>query len=328
MSNPFEILGIEPGASEEDIKKAYKKMAMEHHPDRHPEDKQAEDKFKEISAAYETLKKNNWQQEDFGGHFGFNGFSSVNINIEDLFQQAFGQGNPFGRGRKVGYVKTGRIYISLEEAYYGCEKKISISDTINCSACNGFGHKLSDEKCSICSGTGQLRSVRGAVVMASTCNACKGFGRTISSMCLECNGKGKKNLNQELTITIPQGTQHGAKINPTNDLQIQILYSPHKEYTIMDNKVDLISVKEIDMFTAILGGVIVTNTIGGIKNIKVPVGCQPETILRVKQAGMKFKHKTGDHLVKIKIQLPINLTEEQKELLQTLKQQLEENKND
>jgi molecular chaperone DnaJ len=323
MNDPFRTLGVEPGASEADIKKAYKKMAMEHHPDRHPNDKQAEERFKEISVAYETLKNNNWQQESWGPNFNgdiFNGFSS--INIEDLFNHAFGQ-NPFNR--QTGNVKTGKIYISLEEAYSGCTKKIGFIDTVSCSVCNGLGYKLGDEKCDKCGGIGQRRTVHGAVSMVTACADCRGFGRKISAMCMECNGTGKKKLERELIINIPPGTYEGAKVNPTNDVQIQILYSPHKEYTIMNNRIDTSSIKEIDVFVAMLGGTVSANTLGGIKNVKVPAGCQPETLLRIKQAGMKIQNKIGDHLLKIKIKIPTNLTEEQKELIQTLKQQLEEN---
>jgi molecular chaperone DnaJ len=325
MSDPFKVLGIEPGASEADIKKAYKKLAMEHHPDRHPDDKQAEERFKEISGAYETLKKNNWKYENFGGQFGFNGFSTVNINIDDLFNQAFGSYGPFGRGRKVGHVKTGKLYISLEEAYYGCTKKISISDTINCASCKGVGYKLSDQKCATCNGTGQQRTTHGAISMVITCPVCKGFGRAILAICLECGGSGKKSIDQELDVNIPPGTHNGTKINPNNNLQIQILYSPHKEYKIMNNMIDISSTREIDMFTAVLGGTILVNTLAGIKNVKIPSGCQPEAILRIKQAGLKIKNKAGDHLLNIKVKLPIDLTTEQRKLLQTLKEQLENN---
>lgn len=325
MNNPFKVLGLDPGASEADIKKAYKKLAMEHHPDRCPDDEGAEDRFKEISGAYEMLKKNNWTyHENFGGQFGFNGFSAVNINIDDLFNQAFGGHGPFGRGRKVGYVKTGRIYISLEEAYYGCTKNISVSDAINCIACKGIGFKLHDKKCATCNGVGQQRTVHGAISMVTACPACKGLGRAISSVCAECKGNGKKSIDQEFTVNIPAGTHHGAKINPSDNLQIQILYSPHKEYKVMSNTLDISSIKEIDMFTAVLGGTISVNTLGGAKNVKIAAGCQPDTKLRIKKAGMKTKQKTGDHLLDIKIKLPTNLTEEQKELLQNLKEQLED----
>lgn len=331
MNDPFKILGLEPGASEEEIKKAYKKMALEHHPDRHPGDKEAEERFKEISGAYETLKKNNWKQESFGGNYGFNGFSSVNIDINELFNQAFGGGgygpNPFGRGRKVGRVKTGRLYISLEEAYHGCTKKVNVNDVINCETCKGRGYKLTDQKCVACDGRGQMRNAQGSISMIVTCQACKGFGRSIASMCMDCNGKGKKSRNQEVTINIPPGTHHGAKVNPSNDLQVQVLYSQHKEYKIVPNSLNIVSDKEIDMFTALLGGSISVNTLGGVKKVKIPAGCQPETILRIKQAGMKIKHSVGDHMLNIKVKLPTELTEEQKELLQTIQKQLEENKN-
>lgn len=332
MSDPFEILGLQAGASEEEIKKAYKKLAIEHHPDKNPGNKEAEERFKEISGAYETLKKNNWKYENFGGQYGFNGFSSVNLNIDDLFNQAFGGGpfaNPFGRGRKVGRVKTGRLQITLEEAYNGCQKQVKVSDAINCVPCKGRGYVLSDQKCSTCNGTGQQRMLHGAISMISTCQVCKGFGRSISSMCMECNGKGKKHRDQDITIDIPPGTRHGAKINPTNDLQVQILYSPHREFKVMPNTIDIASQKEIDMFTAILGGSVSVNTLGGVKKVKIPAGCQPNTTLRIRQAGMKIKHKAGDHLLNVLVKLPskLELTEEQTELLQTLKEQMEEKEN-
>jgi DnaJ-class molecular chaperone len=146
---------------------------------------------------------------------------------------------------------------------------------------------------------------------------------------MECNGKGKKRLDQGLVIDVPAGTYHGAKVNPTNDLQVQVLYLPHKEFKLMNNMIDILSEKEIDMFTAILGGSVIVNTLEGVKTVKIPAGCQPETTLRIRQAGMKIKHKAGDHLLNIKVKLPskLELTEEQQKLLQTLQEQMEEKKN-
>lgn len=324
MSDPFKVLGLEPGASEAEIKKAYKNLAVKYHPDKHPNDKTAEEKFKEISGAYEALKKNNWKHESFGNQFGFNGFSSVNLNIDDLFNQAFGGFNPFGRGRKVGRVRTGRLDITLEEAYHGCKKKIHIEDTVSCASCKGRGFELSDQKCPSCGGTGQTRMAQGAISLVTPCQVCKGLGRSIKSMCTDCGGKGKQFKKQDLVVDIPPGVHHGAKINPTNDLQIRVLYKPHKEYKVLNN-IDIMSEKEIDIFTAILGGKVSISTLGGAKNVKVPAGCQPEAILRIRQAGMKTRHKVGDHLLNIKIKIPTKLTEQQKELLQKLKEQMEEN---
>jgi len=320
MNDPFKILGLNPGASEEEIKKAYKKLALEHHPDRHPEDKNAEEKFKEISGAYEALKNNNWQQHQ--NSFDFNGFPGFGFSFDDIFNQAFGQ-NPF---RNANRVKKGRMSITLEEAYNGCTKKINVGETENCNSCKGLGYNLSDKNCSTCGGTGQRRVSQGAISMISSCNSCKGLGKQIGNRCKECNGKGKKESNEEITINIPPGILNGAKLKPSNNLQIQILYAPHKEYKTIQNSLNIISQKEIDLFTALLGGSISVNTLGGVKKVKIPASCQPETILRIKEAGMRLSERYGDHLLQVKVKLPTSLTEEQKGLLQKI-QNLEE-KND
>lgn len=320
MDDPLKVLGLSPGASEDDIKKAYKKLALEYHPDRHPDDKKAEEKFKEINVAYDTLKNNNWSPvgpNNFGFPSGFN-FSS-GFNMEDLFAQTFGG---FNRAK---HVRISKLAISLEEAYHGCSKKIRIQTSAQCNVCAGVGFNLSPDKCSNCNGTGQKRKSHGGISMITTCNICKGLGRQILSVCSNCNGTGKKENVEIQDVEIPAGIKHGEKIVIRNNFHIQILYAPHKEYQIMNNMIDISSSKEIDLFTALLGGVITINTLSGIKNVKIPSTCQPNTTLRIKKAGMKTKQKVGDHFLNIKVKLPKKINDKQREIIESLKAQLEEN---
>jgi molecular chaperone DnaJ len=330
MNDPFKVLGLEQDAQEADIKKAYKELAFKYHPDKNPDNPKAEEKFKEVSSAYETLKKNNWQYNTMS-EGGFSGFPGVNINIDDIFNQfggfnPFGGGHPFGTGgSKVGQVKIGKISISLEEAYSGCTKKMSINELEACKSCKGVGFKFSNDKCNMCNGTGQVSQTHGAITMRSSCRECKGFGRQISSLCMDCNGKGKVKKSESVTVNIPAGIRNGARINHSNTIQIQVFYSPHKEFEVIDViKADIGSHKEIDIFTAMLGGSVTVNTLGGQKKVKIPAECQPGTILRIRDAGMKKSDgSTGDHYLKTNIKLP-KLNEKQKELLQKVKEYKEE----
>lgn len=311
--NPYEILGLEQGASEAEIKKAYKKLAMENHPDRNPDNKEAEEKFKEISGAYEYLKQNNWKHQE---QQPFGGFS---INFDDFFGSMFGGvRNPFKNKKSR---KTANLGVSLEEAYNGCEKKIQISEEIICNPCNGRGVILSEDKCSSCGGSGQRRVSQGVISMIMTCSSCKGLGKSIKSICSECGGKGSKVINEETIINIPAGVGNGSVLNH-KEINIIIHYKKHNEYELV-NGVNVLSTKEIDVFTAMLGGSILVKTLNGEKKVKIPENCQPNTLLRIKEAGMRTNYQIGDHILKVEVKLP-KLNDKQKELIQKISEEKDE----
>jgi molecular chaperone DnaJ len=306
--NPYEVLGVAPGASVDDIKKAYKALALKYHPDRNPDNKEAEEKFKEITSAYEAIKDGSYNP-----HHGI-----PNVNINDIFNQTFH--NVFGGPRRRGTAqKRGEIYITFEEAYNGCVKKINISEGSACGLCGGVGRELSAVPCKVCSGTGQLRQNHGFIQMASTCNHCRGVGRELGNPCNDCGGKGQKIKSEELTINIPPGTMYNAIIQPRSDIIAVIKYHAHDKFKLVNNGMDIASTVDVDLFTAILGGTIKVDTLAGERNLKIPSGSQPNTIFRIRHTGMTNQHGAkGHHLVEVKVTLPTEMTQTQTELLKQL----------
>lgn len=313
MKDPYSILGISQDASEEDIKKAYKKLALKWHPDRHKTDKTvAEERFKEINEAYNLLKD--------GKYNTFNPFMSSSFNINDLFNSVFNF-NPFHKNKK-----TTTMSISMEEAHSGCQKKIHLNEINVCTKCKGLGAKITKEPCKVCNGSGQIRvsTSMGNVHIVRSCHVCKGYGHALGDICDYCNGTGKKEISSELVITIPPGILHGQTIyHPKSNLSITIIYSPHKIFKLIDNSTGQIASNvTINMFDAMLGNSIEIDTLNGKKILKVKVGTQPNSIMCIKNGGIGGK---ADHLINIEVVLLKNLTDEQKELLQKLKQTQENN---
>lgn len=321
MNDPYKVLGVEPGSSPEDIKKAYKKLALEYHPDRNPGDKAAEEKFKEISAAYELVKDGKWRpgQQQAAG---FNPFDFNSIFRDFGFQVDFE--DMFGGSRQPKRKRTGRIQVSLEEAYSGCKKNITVTDKVNCHRCKGRGFELGDSHCKPCGGSGQIRTAHGVMFVSQNCPYCRGFGREVKAMCMDCQGTGKKSDAQNFEIVVPAGVRHGQKVYPAEDLEIAILYAPHPEFALMENMVDIMSKVRVSMFEAILGGSVKINTLQGQKSLKIMQGTQPGSVLRIKAAGMKNSFgPPGDHLVEVSVELPKVLTSEQESLLVKFKESIE-----
>ncbi|MFA5048444.1 MAG: J domain-containing protein [Patescibacteria group bacterium] len=316
--NPYEILGITDGASKEEIKKAYKDLAKKWHPDVNGGDKAAEEKFKEISAAYELLKKGNWSYQP-----STQGFH----NINDIFSQFgididFNPFDPFSRVQKRNIKKRKTtINVTFEEAFNGCTKKVILSEDKQCNSCGGSGLKFKDNFCSVCHGNGKVRVNHGEVVIATNCHSCKGFGREVDRTCSDCNGAGKTFNNKELSISIPPGTRHSSVLNLEADLDMIVLFKSHPEFVLLNDGVDIGSRISIDIFDAILGDNININTLSGIKKLKIPACVQPNTILRIKEGGFNnFNGQKGDHLVEVNVKIPTEITEEQKEAICKLKE--------
>lgn len=306
--DPYKVLGVKPDASKDDIKKAYKALALKYHPDHNP-DKNAEEKFKEINAAYDLIKDGNYNP-----HHSRPGFDPMK-SVEEIFRQHFGSRGPFGRTAQR---RRGQLRITLEEAHHGCTKKIRISEPISCAPCKGVGFELGDV-CSHCKGSGEFVQQKNIMVIRQPCPVCKGFGRELKSMCTSCMGRGKKANTNELEVIIPPGTLNGQVLYPFEDLEVTVVYLPHEEFAVMANNLDIGSLVKVNMFDALLGGTAKVKTLDGEKVLKVPAGTQPGSIFRIKEAGMKNRGQRGSHLVEVQVELLKDLTDEQILLLEKLK---------
>lgn len=340
----YDILGTSKGASDDEIKKAYRKLAMKYHPDRNPDDKEAEEKFKDINEAYQVLsdpeKKSQYDQfgtTDFNGGFGGAGgfdFSGMG-GFEDIFDSFFGGGfssrrrNGPERGDDLEYT----LNLTFEEAVFGIEKEISISKNENCDTCNGTGSKpgSNPKTCDKCGGTGQVRYQRntplGSFVSTSTCDKCNGRGKVITDPCSHCHGKGTVRKNKKVKIKIPAGVDTGNVLplrgqgepgkngGPSGDLYINIRVSSHKLFN--RKGFDIYIEEHISFGKASFGTELKVPTIDGDVKYKVPSGTQSGTVFRLKSKGVPRVngHGRGDEYVKIIVDIPKSLNEKQKEAL-------------
>lgn len=340
----YDILGISKGASDDEIKKAYRKLAMKYHPDRNPDNKEAEEKFKDINEAYQVLsdpqKKSQYDQfgtTDFNGGFGGSGgfdFSGMG-GFEDIFDSFFGGGfssrrrNGPERGADLEYT----LNLTFEEAVFGVEKEISISKNENCENCNGTGSKPGSnaKTCDKCGGTGQVRYQRntplGSFVSTATCDKCNGTGKVITDPCSHCHGKGTVRKNKKVKIKIPAGVDTGNVLplrgqgepgkngGPTGDLYINIRVSSHKVFN--RKGFDIYIEEHISFGKASFGTELKVPTIDGDVKYKVPAGTQSGTVFRLRGKGVPKVngHGRGDEYVKIIVDIPKVLNEKQKEAL-------------
>lgn len=343
----YEILGLSKSASQDEIKKAYRKLAVKYHPDRNPDDKAAEDKFKEATEAYEVLSDSQKRQRydqfghegvgagGFGGAGGFSGggFSDIFGDFEDIFGEFFGGG---GRSRSGSRRRRGAdlrydLEIAFEDAVFGKETKIEIPRDENCTTCNGTGAKpgTSPETCTVCGGSGQITRSQGFFSFSSTCHNCGGTGVVIKNPCSNCGGKGKIKKQRTINIKIPAGVETGTKIKitgegeagmnggETGDLYIVIHVKAHEFFERHDN--NLYCEIPITVAQAALGTEIFVTTIGGKKlKLKIPEGTQTDKIFRLRGNGVPSLqgYGTGDMHVKVIVETPTNLNAKQKELLE------------
>lgn len=344
----YEVLGLEKGASDDDIKKAFRKQAIKYHPDKNAGNKEAEEKFKEINEAYQVLsdpeKKAQYDQfgtTDFnGGAGGFDGgfdFSGMG-GFGDIFESFFGGGGFGGSGRKRNGPEKGAdmeysMTLTFEEAVFGVEKEINISRSESCETCRGEGAKpgTSAKTCDKCSGSGQIRVQRntplGSFVTMSTCDKCAGKGKVITDPCPDCRGSGKQRKQRKIKIDIPAGVdtgnvmplrgqgEHGTKGGPPGDLYINIKVSPHK---IFKRKAfDIYIDTHISIVEAALGIEMKVPTVDGEVKYTIPEGTQSGTMFRLKGKGVPRvnSHGRGDQYVNVIVDIPKNLNEKQKEAL-------------
>jgi len=344
----YEILGLARGASAEDIKKAYRRLARQHHPDVNRHDKTAEETFKEINEAYEVLSDPQKRQVyDRFGHqglngryagpgFGFDGFGDLG-GFGDIFDMFFGSGTRAG-GRRQTVGESGAdlrydLEITLEEASTGVEKELRISRLERCETCGGPGARpgSSAEVCPYCRGTGQTKhsqyTILGPFTTVSTCNTCRGEGRIIRDSCSACNGQGRLRATSERTIRVPAGVESGARIRlrgegdagargaPSGDLYVIVYIKPHKIFERRGD--DILLETPVSFVQAALGDTIEVPCLDGSEKLHIPQGTQTGTTFKLRGKGLPNVNTgvRGDEHVVVRIMTPKDLTDEQKRLL-------------
>jgi molecular chaperone DnaJ len=340
----YETLGVEKGADPETLKKAFRKLAMECHPDRNPGDKSAEHKFKELNEAYDVLKDDQKRAAyDRFGHAAFEnggrggagaGFAGGGFDFTDIFDEMFGEfmgGRRGQQGRGRGADLRYNMEITLEEAFHGKQATIRVPSSVACEACNGTGGEKGAQpvNCPSCQGHGKVRATQGFFTIERTCPSCHGAGKVIEKACKVCKGAGRTAKERTLQVAIPAGVEDGTRIRlagegeagmhggPGGDLYIFIAVAPHRLFQREQASVHVRV--PISMATAALGGQIEIPTIdAGKAKVSVPPGTQTGQQFRLKGKGMTVLRSTarGDMFVEIAVETPANLTKKQRELLE------------
>ena len=344
----YEVLGVSKGASDDEIKKAYRKLAVKYHPDKNPGDKAAEESFKELGEAYEALSDAQKRAAyDQFGHAAFDARQRASRgggggggfhDPFDIFREVFGGGgggssifdNLFGgqdpsgpqRGDDLRY----NLEITLEEAALGCEKEISVTKLDACETCGGSGAEAGSKlkTCATCGGRGQVLTSRGIFSIAQTCPHCKGQGRLLEKPCKSCHGEGKRQRTSKIKLRIPAGVEGGSRLRsqgsgeagfrggPAGDLYVFLSVKPHEVFAREGD--DLVCEIPVSFVQATLGAEIEVPTLEGRATIRIPAGTQPGTLLRLKGRGVKNLqgYGQGDLHVRVKVEVPAHLNSAQK----------------
>lgn len=334
----YEVLGVQRNVSESDLKKAYRRLAMKHHPDRNPDDHRAEEMFKEVKEAYEVLSDSRKRAAyDQFGHAGVDpsqgagpgpggaGFADA---FGDIFGDIFGggRGGRSNRGSDLRY----KLDLTLEEAVFGTETTIEVPTLVSCEVCDGTGAKkgTSASTCPTCHGHGQVRMQQGFFSVQQTCPRCHGSGSIIADPCTACNGHGKVRDTKTLSVKVPAGVGTGDRIRLAGegeagdmgagpgDLYVQIQVVQHPIFERDGN--DLYCEVPISFVTAALGGDLEVPTLKGKVSVKIPAGTQTGKMFRLRAKGVQSVHggAAGDLIAAVAIETPVNLTARQKELLE------------
>jgi molecular chaperone DnaJ len=349
----YQVLGLQKNASEEEIKKAYRRLAMKYHPDRNPDNKEAEEKFKEAKEAYEVLsdaqKRAAYDQfghagvdPSMGGGQGGAGFGG-GFDVGDIFESIFGGTRQGGGGGGQNNVYRGsdllyELTLNLEEAVKGTEVKIRIPTKSTCHTCNGTGAKAGTKpsRCTRCGGSGYIRVRRGFFEMQQTCPSCNGTGTVIADPCNTCHGAKRIDEHRTLSVKVPAGVDDGNRIRltgegeaglnggPHGDLYVQIHTRPHPIFTRDGN--DLHCEVPISITTASLGGELEAPTLDGRVLLKIPAETQTGKLFRIRGKGVKAVHSSlvGDLYCRVIVETPVKLTSKQKDLLREFENSLKE----
>ena len=347
----YDVLGVNKSASADQIKSAYRKLAIKYHPDKNAGDKGAEEKFKEASEAYHILSNSERKQnyDNFGhaafengggGKSGFGNFDFSN-SFSDIFEDFFGEGFGGGsRGRRTRRSNRGSdlrydLSISLAEAYNGKKQDIKFSTSEKCDTCKGSGSKPGHNpgSCSMCGGHGQVRSSQGFFTVQQTCPQCGGAGEEVTHPCSSCNGQGKKQASKRISVTIPKGVDDGTRIRLTgkgeagskggNNGDLYLFVNVHSHELFKRSEENLFFECPISIADAALGSSIEIPTIdGGKAKIKIPAGTQSGKQFRLRGKGMPYMRASdyGDLYVQVNTEVPISLNREQKELLEKFRE--------
>jgi len=341
----YELLGVGRSAGADEIKKSYRKLAMQYHPDRNPGDKAAEKKFKEINHAYDILKDeqkraayDRYGAAAFEGGAGPNGpgggpFGGGGFDFSDIFEQMFG-GDTGGRGRSTGPARGNdlryNLEISLEEAFAGSDASVRVPSSVSCDTCHGSGAEPGSRpvNCPTCQGRGRVRMQQGFFTIERTCPTCHGAGQKIEKPCRVCHGAGRVRKDKTLNVKIPAGVEDGTRIRlagegeagarggPTGDLYVFLSVRKHRLYE--RDGADLLCRVPISMVQAALGGSIEVPTLDGkMARVSIPAGTQAGHQFRLRGKGMPVLRTTqkGDLYIETLVETPVNLTARQKELL-------------
>ncbi len=342
----YEVLCVEKTASEVEIKKAYRRLAMKYHPDRNPDDTEAEAKFKEAKEAYEVLSDAQKRAAyDQFGHAGVEQGAGMGGGPDGNFSDIFGDvfGNIFGGGHRGERVYRGadlqyNLELSLEDAVHGKTVKIRVPTYVKCNKCNGSGAKKgsSPETCSTCHGVGQVRMQQGFFSLQQTCPTCHGTGKVIKDTCDACHGEGRIQEHKTLSVKVPAGVDTGDRIRlsnegeagqnggPPGDLYVHVHVKPHDIFTREGS--DLYCEVPINIATAALGGTLEVPTLDGRITLKVPPETQSGKLFRLRNKGVRSVRGgvQGDLLCRVIVETPVKLNARQKELLQEFQATLEE----
>ena len=339
----YEVLGVSKTAEAAELKKAYRRLAMKHHPDRNPDDEAAEARFKEAKEAYEVLsdadKRAAYDQfghagvsnSASGGQGGFSGAESFSDVFGDVFGDIFGGARRGGGGRQVfrGADLRYDLEMSLEDAIRGESTNLEIPSYVTCETCSGSGAAKGSkpETCDTCGGAGQVRMTQGFFSVQQTCPTCHGEGNIIKDPCGSCDGRGRVRKTRTLSVKIPVGVDNGDRIRltgegeagrnggPPGDLYVEIRLKPHQMFE--RDGPDLHCEVPLNFVTAALGGTVTVPTLNGKVSLKVPPGTQTGKVFRVRGKGVPTVRirEPGDLYCRVAVETPVNLTTEQKDLL-------------